>query len=65
MNTNEYTTVIQAEELAKIISLPIYFKERELEITIKRKRRRVFSSINKIKIDTTNFRFNREQANER
>jgi len=65
MNTNEYTTVVKAEELAKIISLPLYFKERELEITIKRKRKRVFSSVNKIKIDTKNFRFNREEANER
>lgn len=65
MNTNEYTTVIKAEELAKIISLPKYLKDTELEITIKRKRKRVFSSISKIKIDTTNFRFSREQANER
>ena len=65
MDTNEYTTVIRAEELAKIISIPTYFKERELEITIKRKRKKVFSSIKKIKIDTTNFRFNREEANER
>ena len=65
MNTNEYTTVIKGEELAKIISLPLNFREKELEITIKRKRKRVFTSINKIKIDTTNFRFNREEANER
>jgi len=65
MNANEYKTVVKAEELAKIMSLPTYFKESELEITIKRKRKRVFSSINKIKIDTTNFRFDRDEANER
>ncbi|MEQ8168441.1 MAG: hypothetical protein ABRQ38_06065 [Candidatus Eremiobacterota bacterium] len=65
MSLEIYRQIINGEDIKKIINLPEYLTDKELEITLKPVKERYFNSLSLIKINTEEFKFNRDMANER
>ena len=66
MPCQNFKTVIQAERLKPIFNLPEDFWDQDVEVIIKPvSPKKSFPSTLVIKIDTTQFHFNRDEANER
>ncbi len=60
-----YKKVISGRELNNFFDIPEPFLNKELEITIKALEEKNFNSLSIIKIDTENFKFNRDEAYKR
>ena len=61
-----FKTVVQAERLKPIFDLPEDLWGQDVEVIVKLvSPKKLFPSTRIIRIDTTTFRFNRDEANER
>lgn len=65
MSINIYKKIMKGRELKNFFDIPEAFIGKELEITIKPVEEKTFQSLSIIQLDTKNFKFNRDEANER
>jgi len=65
MHAQAFRTVIQAEQLQPILKIPEALAGQLVEVIIRPVSKKVFRSIQRIKIDTRTFRFDRDEANAR
>ncbi|MCK4664457.1 MAG: hypothetical protein KAT68_16430 [Bacteroidales bacterium] len=60
-----YRKIVSGEFLLKLFKIPKINTKKEFEIIIKPVSKKKFESLKLIKLDTKNFKFSRELANER
>lgn len=65
MHTQVFRTVIHAKQLQPIFNIPEGLAEQLVEVIVRLMPQKTFRSIQRIKIDTCLFKFNREEANAR
>ncbi len=65
MQVQTLRTVLPADQLKRIVNLPEEFAGKVLEVIIRPIRKKTFRSLSLIRIDTTTFKFGRDEANER
>lgn len=65
MHTQIFRTIMQAKQLQPILNIPEGLAEQLVEVIVRPMPQKTFRSIQRIKIDTRLFKFNREEANAR
>jgi hypothetical protein len=65
MTVEIYRKIVKGKELKNFIELPDDYLDKEMEVIIKPVVKKIFNSLSVIKINTEEFRFNRDEANER
>lgn len=65
MTIEIYRKIVKGKELKNFIELPDDYLDKEMEVIIKPVVKKIFNSLSIIKINTEEFRFNRDEANER
>lgn len=65
MDTQAFRTVIHVEQWQPMLTIPEAFVGQTVEVIIRPVPMKAFRSIQRIKIDTRAFRFDREEANAR
>ncbi len=65
MSVEIYKKFVKGKELKNLIDLPDNYLDKEMEVIIKPVVKKVFNSLSIIKINTEEFKFNRDEANER
>lgn len=65
MHVQTFKTILPADQLKSVVKIPDDFAGKILEILVRPVKRKQFRSLNCIRIDTTTFTFDRDEANER